>query len=120
MKYLSLTVPGPSGPIDVLAPPGVPTTASDRLVNFPQFAISILIVAAIVLAVLFIIYSGIQWIMSQGDPKAIEGARRRLTFSLVGLIIALGAFTIINIFVTLLGGQNLFELSCTFWRDCVR
>ncbi|HSX58450.1 MAG TPA: hypothetical protein VLE47_04245 [Candidatus Saccharimonadales bacterium] len=41
-----------------------------------------------------LIIGGIQWIVAGGDPKAIDSARRRITNSLIGLIIVVAAYAI--------------------------
>ncbi len=103
MRLLSLTVPGPQGDVTVQAPNQGPTIAGDRLANIPQFAITLIMLIAIVISLIFILFSGIQWITSGGDPKAIEGARKRLTYAIIGLVITLGAFVIVGLVITLLG-----------------
>ena len=116
MKYLSLlTLPNPNPsatPITVIAPPGVPDASV--ITNIPQFIITTLIIGVIVLALAFIIISGIQWITSGGDAKKIEGARGRLTYAIIGLVIALAAFAIVSFTIQLLGGDpTLFNIGIT-------
>lgn len=48
-------------------------------------------------AVFFIIFSGIKLITSGGEAKQVEGARHTLTYAVVGLIVILMSFFIINI-----------------------
>lgn len=48
-------------------------------------------------AVFFIIFSGIKFITSGGDPKQVEGARKTATWAIIGLLIILFSFAIINI-----------------------
>jgi len=48
-----------------------------------------------VVAVALIIYSGISFVTSGGDPKKVEGARRILTFAIIGLVIVLSSFGIL-------------------------
>lgn len=50
-----------------------------------------------------IIYSGIQMIMSKGDPKAMGVAKTAFTYSIVGLVIGIGAVAIVNIISNTLG-----------------
>lgn len=47
-------------------------------------------------AVILIIFSGIKFITSGGDPKQTEGARKTLTFTLAGLILILLSFAILR------------------------
>ena len=56
-----------------------------------------------VLAVFFIVLSGIKFLTSGGDPGKVEGARRTLTFAVVGLVIILLVFVVIKVFSTTLG-----------------
>jgi len=55
-----------------------------------------LILAGIV-ALFFIIYAGIKFVTSGGDPKQVEGARSTLTWAVIGLVICLLAFFIVRI-----------------------
>lgn len=48
-------------------------------------------------AVFIIIFSGIKFITSGGDAKQVEGARKTLTYAVIGLIVVLIAYFIINI-----------------------
>ena len=58
-----------------------------------------------VVAVFLVIYSGIQFIISGGEAKQVEGARKTLTFAVMGLIVVLLSFLIINIIATLTGTE---------------
>lgn len=50
-----------------------------------------------VVALFFIIFGGIKLILSQGDPKQIEGARHTLTYAILGLLLILLSFLILNL-----------------------
>jgi hypothetical protein len=50
-----------------------------------------------VVAIFYIIYSGYQLLTSGGDPKKVQGGRQTLTFAIIGLIIVLSSFLIINV-----------------------
>lgn len=49
-----------------------------------------------VVALIFIIISGIKFITSGGDPKQVEGARKTLTFAVAGLVVILLSFAIVR------------------------
>lgn len=65
-------------------------------------------------AVFMVIYSGIKLITSGGDQKQVEGARQTLSYAIIGLIVILMSFFIINIIsyfgnvkcITLFGFNN--------------
>lgn len=50
-----------------------------------------------VVALFFIIFSGIKLMLSQGDPKQVEGARHTLTYAILGLLLILLSFLILNL-----------------------
>lgn len=50
------------------------------------------------LAVIFISWSGIQYITSQGDPGRVQSAKNGLRNSIVGLILAGGSFMMVKFF----------------------
>lgn len=114
MKYFSLSLPnaqGTSTPIE--GPTELPTGGlglDGTGTNLIQVAINLLFVFGIILAVVFIFVSGIQWIASGGEKQKLQNARNRLIYSFVGLIIIAIAFAIINFVVSLLGGNPNFFL----------
>lgn len=62
-----------------------------------------------VVALFMIIYSGIRYITSAGDPKAVEGARNTLTWAIVGLVVIILAYTIIS-FIAAFTGATCIKL----------
>lgn len=68
-----------------------------------QTIISLLLIAAVVIALIFLIYGGIKWVISGGDKTAVEGARNHIVGAIVGLAIALAAFFIIKIIGEIFG-----------------
>lgn len=66
---------------------------------FPLFQniISVLLSFAGIVALFFIIISGFRYMTSGGDPKQLEGARKTLTYAILGLAVVLGSFFVINL-----------------------
>lgn len=64
--------------------------------------VNALLVLVGTVTVILIIYAGIKFILSGGDNKQLEGARKTLTYAFIGLAIVLFSFFVINIigFVT--------------------
>lgn len=56
-----------------------------------------------VVALILIIVGGFKFITSGGDPKQVDGARKIITFALIGLVIILFAFAIINLIADVTG-----------------
>jgi len=63
-------------------------------------AINVVLGVLGVVAVVMIILGGIQYVTSQGDAAKAAKARNTILFSIVGLIIALLAFAIVNFVLT--------------------
>lgn len=70
-------------------------------------AITIMIIIAIILSVIFLIISGIKWITSGGDKEKLQAAKARLTWAIVGLIVAFVAFFLVNILGYIFGVELL-------------
>jgi thiosulfate reductase cytochrome b subunit len=66
-----------------------------------------------VVALFFIILSGIKMITSGGDPKQLEGARQTLTYAIIGLVIVLLSFFIISTIGYITGVQCINQFGFT-------
>jgi hypothetical protein len=62
-----------------------------------QVIISWLLTFAGVVALFLIIYAGIRFITSGGDAKSVDGAKKTLSYAIVGLVLILLSFFIINL-----------------------
>ncbi len=68
-----------------------------------KLGINWLFIAAGLLAVIFLLWSGIQYITSAGDANRLAAAKQRLIYSIVGLIVVIGSYVIVNTVFRLLG-----------------
>lgn len=94
MRYLSLTLPGGE---TVNPPGGIPSGGIGAVEKIFKNGFAIMIILCIVLAVIFIVLGGMQWITSGGDKTKLQAARAKLTWAVVGLIVAFSAFFIIGL-----------------------
>ncbi len=90
--------------VDLTPPTGSIDTIC--LTKIPQFIIQLVFIIGVVIAVIFLIYGGIKWILSGGDKTAVEAARNHIIAAIIGLIIVVGAFFIIGLIFQLLGADN--------------
>lgn len=89
---------GPNGQtVTINAPAGIPTGGLTTVQKVIGNTVTILLIATVLLTLIYLILGGIQWIQSGGDKQKVAQARSRLTFAIIGLIVALCAFVIINI-----------------------
>lgn len=72
-----------------------------------QVIINWLIVLAGIIALFLVIYSGIKFINSGGDPKSVDSAKKALTYALLGFIVILLSFFIVNFIATFTGVESL-------------
>lgn len=94
---LTLQIPGDK---ELVPPSGLPVEVTGGLdtsgKNLMQVGFNIVFLFAIFLVVIFMIYSGILWITSGGDPQKIKEAKARLLYSIIGLIVIVSAFFIVS------------------------
>ena len=69
-----------------------------------QNIINILLYAAGLVAIIMIVVSGIRFVTSRGDSNTVTKARQTLIYSVVGLLIAVLAFAVVNFVFSRLGG----------------
>lgn len=66
-----------------------------------------LVTAAMVIAALvalaFLIYGGVKWIMSEGDKTAVENARQTIVGAVVGLVIVFLSYLILSVVLKIFG-----------------
>lgn len=65
--------------------------------------ILLILIIAVIIALIFLIWGGIKWILSGGDKAGVEAARNHVVAAIVGLIIAFLAFFIIQVVAGLFG-----------------
>ncbi|MCL5970866.1 MAG: pilin [Patescibacteria group bacterium] len=83
------------------------TNQQNLLSKVIQFGIQFMFIVAIIIALVFMVLSGIQWITSGGNKEGIQKARQRLIFAIIGLIIVFLAFFVVNIVGGLFGADLL-------------
>ncbi len=66
-------------------------------------AVGTILILAALLAFVFLILGGLQWITSGGDKAAMETARNKITHAIVGLIIVGAAWAIMMLVQNFLG-----------------
>jgi hypothetical protein len=74
---------------------GLPTSTQDIGQGFAN-AVKLLIGLSGSLAVVFLVVGGIQMVASAGDPKRFAQGRESVIYAVVGLIIAISAFAIVQ------------------------
>lgn len=66
-------------------------------------AIQMILVVSFVLSFAFLVFGGIKWILSGGDKTGTEGAKGTITAALVGLVVVLVSWALLNLVSNLFG-----------------
>ena len=90
---------------DGLSGPGIPPSedVGGQITGIISTVIGVLTVLAIIWFIIEFIISGYLLIGSAGDQEKTAEAKKRLTQSLIGLVIVIGAIFLINIFSYIAG-----------------
>ena len=62
--------------------------------------------AAGILLLIYLVLGGLEMMTSKGEPKAMQSAQGKITNALIGFIIVIFAFVIVQLFGQLLGIKN--------------
>ena len=68
----------------------------DSLNNFLKKIINILLFVIGAIAVLMIIIGGLRYVLSAGDQNAVTSAKNTILYAVVGLVVAVMAYAIVN------------------------
>ena len=79
--------------------------------NIVQFGINILLFVAFIIALVFLIIGGIRWITSGGDKEGTAKARGTVTSALIGLVVVLAAWVLLNLVIKVFTGGSLSNLN---------
>jgi len=76
------------------------------LVNTITGLVNSLLTLLGIVAVLIIIYAGVRLIISRGDDKAVQDARKTLLYAVFGFVLIVLSYQIVNFIVGILGGET--------------
>ena len=94
MQYLSLKLPGGQ---EIQSPSSIPSGGLDLVGKIFRNSYTILLIATVVLSLVFIVLGAISWITSGGDKAKLDAARKKITWAIIGLVIAFASFLIVGI-----------------------
>lgn len=103
MKELTLSVGGNQIPL----PQGVASLNGIGTQSFITLGINVLIVAAIILSLFFLVWGGIDIIMANGEKEKVVKARLKLTYAVAGLLVVFLSFLIVGTIGSLFGVKLL-------------
>ncbi len=87
-----------------VAPPAYAQSADvDKIQTFIQSVIQVLVTLSGLVAAGFIVWGGVGYITSSGNPEALEKSKKTILYSAIGLTLVLGAFVLSNVVGDLAG-----------------
>ncbi len=86
------------------------TAGAQDITKLIGTAINFIFVLAVVIALFYLIWGGVKWLMSQGDKSAVDGARQHIIAALVGLIIIFLSYFILNFVLSFFGINSLTNI----------
>lgn len=92
-KLLSLTLPGNT---QITPIPGYVQTGSGGLEDLIQWVLRVLFIISVALALLFLLWGGVKWIISGGDKEKIASARKTILYAIIGIVIVLLSAVIVQ------------------------
>lgn len=98
MQHIALNVPGLSGSTNIPNPPGLRFTGSEKtsLGYVTSEFFNLIFYIAIFLTFIYFVWGAYQYIMAQGQKEALNAARERIRYSLIGFILLVMAFLVGN------------------------
>lgn len=91
-------------------PPGnIPTLGPGQLISF---IINAFFGIAILAALIYLLWGGLNWILSGGDKDKIEAARSRIVAAIIGLVLVVLSYFILDFVLRVLGmcGISNFQI----------
>lgn len=92
---------------EALAAAGCPTGEEDaKIGDVAKNIINVVITVLGLVAVLFVVIGGVNYTTSQGDPQKTKKARDTILYAILGVILAVLAYTIVNFVISGITGSG--------------
>ena len=110
-SYLALAVPA-LAQIQIAPKAGIDFARLTAITPASLISGAISLVLLVVALVFFfmLVWGGLKWVMSEGEQKAVEGARNQITSALIGLAIVFAAWAILQL-INIVFGINILNLT---------
>lgn len=79
------------------------TISADRTGAIISSVVLLLFIIAALLALFFLIWGGIKWILSGGDKSKVEAARSTIIAALIGLVVTFLSFFLLTFVLSIFG-----------------
>ena len=83
---------------------------ADRFSHLLSLVVGFMGLVAVLWALYVIIASGYDWMSAGGDAQKISKAKQKITLTLVGILVAMGAVFLLALASQILFGMNILDL----------
>ena len=90
---------------EVAKPDGAPTELIGPDGIFTQITNTMLYIVGVV-SVVMLIWGGLRYVISGGDSKKVTDAKNTILYAIIGLIVAILAYAIVNFILNAIGGET--------------
>lgn len=84
--------------------------------NFISSAVGLITIIGVIWFVFIIITGAVAIITSGGDKASLEGAKKKITNGIIGLVVTISALFILNLIGTILGIPDILNFTKMFTR----
>jgi len=101
-----LSFSGTASAIGEIPPTTIPdiVTSAGNFVDLLDNIVDWIFVVVMVFAAIYIVLAGFAFITGGGDPQSVAGARNKLLYAAIGIIVAVLSRGIIKAIISLIGG----------------
>lgn len=75
-------------------------TTTDNVTSMAKTIVNVMLFVLGIVAVIMIVIGGVRYVVSAGDSSAVTGAKNTILYSVVGLVVAIMAYAIVNFVLT--------------------
>jgi hypothetical protein len=99
--------PAPAGAINVFPACGAnadqavcKSAKTDNATSMAKTVVNVMLFILGIIAVIMIVIGGIRYAVSAGDSSAVTGAKNTILYAVIGLVVAILAYAIVNFVLT--------------------
>lgn len=92
---------------------------NESLTNIVGGILNVVFFLSFLLVLFFLVWGGLKWVLAQGEKDAISKARDQVTNSLIGLVVILGSYLLLNLALQLVLGQTLNSIKVVDLKTAV-
>lgn len=103
----------------VAPPPGTPGDASDPIGGLSKLlsvGIQATILIAALLALVYMLWGGVDWISSNGEKEKLFKAQNKIYHAAIGLLVLIFVFTLFSVITGQVLGNKIIDTSGGGWR----